>query len=212
MIFAIDFDGTIVEDRFPEIGELKPEAQRFIEELQQRGDKWILWTMRAGEKLDKAVKFLESHGLKPDAVNDNLGIMKMEWLANPNPRKVFAHVYIDDRNAGGLKFGDLNCPCDDPVALGKPYFTPAQLKIIDKCNELKQLLLEKNRKYANSALEPARIFSRANTVEQILVRIDDKLNRIKNRQDDEDEDVIMDLAGYLILLMIAKEKDGGNAE
>ena len=77
-----------------------------------------------------------------------------------------------------------------------------------KCNELLELLLAKNRKYGNSALEPCRIFSRANAVEQILVRIDDKLNRIKNRQDDEDEDVIMDLAGYLILLMIAREKKG----
>lgn len=73
-----------------------------------------------------------------------------------------------------------------------------------KCDELKNLLLEKNRKYGNSALSPIRIFSRATTIEQILVRIDDKLNRIKNRQSDEDEDVIMDLAGYLILLMIAK--------
>ena len=83
-----------------------------------------------------------------------------------------------------------------------------QEKIKNKCEELKSLLLAKNRKYGNSALEPCRIFSRANAVEQILVRIDDKLNRIKNRQDDEDEDVIMDLAGYLILLMIAREKEG----
>ncbi|MBQ9335824.1 MAG: hypothetical protein IJS14_00820 [Lentisphaeria bacterium] len=67
------------------------------------------------------------------------------------------------------------------------------------------MLLEKNRKYGDSALNPCRVFSRANAVEQILVRIDDKLNRIKNRQNDEDEDVVMDLAGYLILLMIAKE-------
>lgn len=107
MIYAIDFDGTIVEDKYPAIGELKPEAQRFIEELQRRDDKWILWTMRAGEKLDEAVKFLESHGLKPDAVNDNLEIMKLEWPNNPNPRKIFAHVYIDDRNAGGVKWPDL---------------------------------------------------------------------------------------------------------
>ena len=79
-----------------------------------------------------------------------------------------------------------------------------QKRIAFKCDELKSLLLEKNRKYGNSALHPIRIFSRATTIEQILVRIDDKLNRIRNRQSDEDEDVIMDLAGYLILLMIAK--------
>ena len=82
-----------------------------------------------------------------------------------------------------------------------------QTAIIKKCDELKALLLEKNRKYGNSALEPARIFSKASKEEQILVRIDDKLNRIKNRQQDEDEDVIMDLAGYLILLMVARGKN-----
>lgn len=77
--------------------------------------------------------------------------------------------------------------------------------IKSKCDELKAMLLEKNRKYGDSALNPCRVFSRANAVEQILVRIDDKLNRIRNRQNDEDEDVVMDLAGYLILLMIAKK-------
>ena len=87
----------------------------------------------------------------------------------------------------------------------------SQGEIAAKCEELKEMLLEKNRKYGNSALEPIRIFSRADAVEQILVRIDDKLNRIRNRQNDEDEDVIMDLAGYLILLMIAREKEKENA-
>ena len=78
-------------------------------------------------------------------------------------------------------------------------------QIATKCDELKTMLLEKNRKYGDSALNPCRVFSRANAVEQILVRIDDKLNRIRNRQNDEDEDVVMDLAGYLILLMIARK-------
>lgn len=83
-------------------------------------------------------------------------------------------------------------------------------EIEQKCDELKDILLEKNRKYGDSALNPCRIFSRADAVEQLLVRIDDKLSRIKNRQDDEDEDVVMDLAGYLILLMIAKERENLN--
>ena len=79
--------------------------------------------------------------------------------------------------------------------------------IIKKCEELKELLLEKNRKYGDSAINPCRVFSRASATEQILVRMDDKINRIKNRQNDEDEDVIKDLAGYCILYMIAKEKE-----
>ena len=81
-----------------------------------------------------------------------------------------------------------------------------QGEIESMCDNLKAMLLEKNRKYGDSALNPCRVFSRANAVEQILVRIDDKLNRIRNRQNDEDEDVVMDLAGYLILLMIAREE------
>lgn len=102
MIYAIDFDGTIVENKFPEIGEIKPEAEKLIRELQRRGDKWILYTMREGEFLSSAVEFLRSRGLLPDAVNDNLPEM-CEFYHN-NPRKIFANVYIDDHNAGGLVF------------------------------------------------------------------------------------------------------------
>lgn len=83
--------------------------------------------------------------------------------------------------------------------------TDTQMAISAMCDKLKTMLLEKNRKYGNSALSPIRVFSKADEVEQILVRMDDKLNRIKNRQNDEDEDVFMDLAGYIILLMIAKK-------
>jgi hypothetical protein len=71
-------------------------------------------------------------------------------------------------------------------------------------NEIELMLIEKNRKYGNSALEPKRIFSRASNIEQIKVRIDDKLSRISSAQNDEDEDVINDLIGYLVLLKIAK--------
>ena len=90
-----------------------------------------------------------------------------------------------------------------------PVESPEQEAISCKCHELKWMLIEKNRKYGNSALAPIRVFSNANAEEQILVRIDDKLNRIRNRQNDEDEDVIMDLAGYLILLMVARDKAKG---
>jgi hypothetical protein len=71
-------------------------------------------------------------------------------------------------------------------------------------DEIREFLLEKNRKYGDSALTPSRIFSRADSIEQIKVRIDDKINRMKNRQDDEDEDVEWDLLGYLILLRVAR--------
>jgi len=68
------------------------------------------------------------------------------------------------------------------------------------------LLVEKNRKYGDSALNPCRIFSKSDAVEQLRVRIDDKLNRIINRQADEDEDVEIDLIGYLLMMQIAKRR------
>lgn len=77
-----------------------------------------------------------------------------------------------------------------------------QIEIENTCNEIKQLLLEKNRKYGDSALNPVRIFAESDATEQLKVRIDDKLNRLKNLQEDETEDTITDLIGYLILLKI----------
>lgn len=73
------------------------------------------------------------------------------------------------------------------------------------CQELETLLVKKNQKYGDSALNPIRVFSKADSTEQILVRIDDKLNRILQGAGllATDEDVIMDLMGYLVLLKIA---------
>ncbi len=74
------------------------------------------------------------------------------------------------------------------------------------CDDIRDLLLRKNQAYGNSALEPIRVFSKANSCEQILVRIDDKLNRIKQGANFlDDEDVLQDLIGYLILLKVWKE-------
>ena len=77
------------------------------------------------------------------------------------------------------------------------------------CDNIKSLLLEKNAHYGDSALNPTRVFSRASPVEQILVRIDDKLSRIQKGSGfmGGGEDVIVDLIGYLVLLKIAIEND-----
>ena len=82
----------------------------------------------------------------------------------------------------------------------------SQIDIATTCDTLKELLLAKNRRYGDSALSPLRIFSKADVVEQIRVRIDDKLSRLANPQADEDEDVIQDLLGYLVLLQIAQKR------
>ena len=80
-----------------------------------------------------------------------------------------------------------------------------QKEIRKVCDDIAELLITKNRKYGNSALSPQRIFSKASPLEQINVRIDDKLSRIKNQQEDEDEDVEKDLVGYLVLKMVCKK-------
>lgn len=102
MIYAIDFDGTIVANAFPAIGKLNPVAENFIRSLKVRGDKWILYTMREGEYLQQALEFLAINDLSPDAANDNLP--EICGFYGNNPRKVFANIYIDDHNAGGLIF------------------------------------------------------------------------------------------------------------
>jgi len=79
-----------------------------------------------------------------------------------------------------------------------------QIDIATTCDAIKELLLEKNRKYGDSALNPVRVFSKSDHLEQIRVRLDDKLSRLRNQQDDEDEDVVNDLIGYLVLLKVAQ--------
>jgi len=76
-----------------------------------------------------------------------------------------------------------------------------------ECSALADMLVEKNRAYGNSALEPVRIFSRADVTEQIKVRIDDKLSRLA-RGSDAGEDVTLDLLGYIVLLRLARSSEG----
>lgn len=82
---------------------------------------------------------------------------------------------------------------------------PFKDQVQDILNDVHTMLLDKNEKYGNSALDPKRIFSKAESTEQIRVRIDDKLSRIQNDHEDEDEDAVMDLLGYLVLLRIAED-------
>lgn len=83
----------------------------------------------------------------------------------------------------------------------------ASANIVAECDAIKAMLLEKNTAYGNSALEPVRIFSKADSVEQIKVRIDDKISRLA-RGSEIGDDTVMDLIGYLVLLRIAKRKQG----
>ena len=72
------------------------------------------------------------------------------------------------------------------------------------CEDISDFLIEKNRKYGNSAINPVRVFSTASDVEQLNVRMDDKLSRIRTSKPEDQEDVRLDLVGYLILDMVKR--------
>jgi hypothetical protein len=75
------------------------------------------------------------------------------------------------------------------------------------CNEMAKFLVGKNRAYGNSALEPVRVFSKSDNIEQLLVRIDDKLSRFMKGTEFPGDNDIDDLIGYLVLLKVAKRND-----
>ena len=100
MKIAVDFDGTIVEARYPEIGEEKLFAFRTLKELQKKGHQLILWTSRTGKELEEAVEFCRQNGLEFYAVNKNYPEEPFdETLVS---RKIVTDLYIDDRLVGGF--------------------------------------------------------------------------------------------------------------
>lgn len=99
LVIAIDFDGTIVEHRYPLIGQIRPFAFETMKALQVKGHRLILWTHRTGQSLDEAIKFCRDHGIEFYAVNKNY---PEETWNQIDSRKILADIYIDDRNLGGL--------------------------------------------------------------------------------------------------------------
>lgn len=95
-IIAVDFDGTLCTNRWPEIGEPNNELIDYLKNRQRNGEKLILWTNRVGDRLTEAVAWCKERGLIFDAVNDNLPEIVEAFGANC--RKIFANEYIDDRN------------------------------------------------------------------------------------------------------------------
>jgi len=118
MIIAVDFDGTIVEHRFPLIGRVRPFAFETLLELQKKKYKLILWTHRSGRQLEEAVAFCRENGLTFYAINKNYPEEK--WFEHDS-RKIVADLYIDDRNLGGIpSWGEIYqmiCPEETAVSL-----------------------------------------------------------------------------------------------
>ena len=96
---AVDFDGTIVEHAYPEIGKEKLFAFSTLKELDKMGARLILWTFRSGKELDDAVEFCRKNGIEFYAVNKNY---PEEVYDGSISRKIDADLYIDDKNIGGF--------------------------------------------------------------------------------------------------------------
>ncbi|MDR1876046.1 MAG: hypothetical protein LBQ84_00320 [Flavobacteriaceae bacterium] len=99
-IIAIDFDGTIVEDKYPEIGRPLIFAFDTMRKLQGRGYRLVLWTYRQGKRLDEAVEFCKKNGIEFYAVNASFEGEVFE--IESQSRKIHADYFIDDRNLGGF--------------------------------------------------------------------------------------------------------------
>ncbi|MCE8849985.1 hypothetical protein K0F00_15640 [Bacteroides fragilis] len=100
MTIAVDFDGTIVEHRYPKIGEEIPFATETLKILAQERHKLILWTVREGELLEEAIEWCRQRGVFFYSVNKDYP--EKEKSHNGFSRKLKADLFIDDRNLGGL--------------------------------------------------------------------------------------------------------------
>ena len=98
-VLAIDFDGTIVDDKYPAIGKPKLFAFETLKKLQEEGFTLILWTYRSGRSLKEAVEFCRQEGIEFYAVNKSY---KEENYSENISRKINADIFIDDRNIGGF--------------------------------------------------------------------------------------------------------------
>ena len=101
MTIAVDFDGTIVEHRYPEIGRELPFATQTLKMLMNDRHKLILWSVREGKLLEDAVEWCRKRGVEFYAVNKDYPEEDLTKSQNFS-RKIKADVWIDDRNIGGL--------------------------------------------------------------------------------------------------------------
>ena len=105
MKIAVDFDGTIVEHKYPEIGKVRPFAFQTLKMLQEKGHLLVLWTYRSGIYLDEAVEFCRKNGFEFYAINSDY---PEEMYDGSKSRKIDCDYYIDDRNIGGLpEWGEI---------------------------------------------------------------------------------------------------------
>jgi len=137
MVIAVDFDGTIVEHAYPEIGKPIPFALAVLKKLQQEEHHTLLlWTVREGDLLQEAVDYCSKNGLEFDAVNKNYP----EEEEGVEARKLIADVYIDDKNIGGLpEWGTIY----NTIVSGSIYFQDIDDYVSDNKPQKKKNLFTK---------------------------------------------------------------------
>lgn len=96
IIVAVDFDGILCQDKFPEIGKPNYGVVSFVRRLQDSGIETILWTSRVDDRLAEAIAWCEDRGLHFTSINDNTPSNKEQY--GTNPRKIYADIYMDDRS------------------------------------------------------------------------------------------------------------------
>lgn len=99
-IISIDYDDTIVYADYPNIGAIKPHAREVINNLYNQGHTIIIWTCRSGEHETMAADYLRSLGVKFHHINENHPDNIAQY--DSDSRKIFADIYIDDKQLGGL--------------------------------------------------------------------------------------------------------------
>lgn len=105
MVIAVDFDGTIVHDRYPGIGEPRAGAIETLKKLRKEGYQLILWTCRTGKHLAAAVAWCAERGVRFDAINESLRC-RIVMYNGSDPRKIGADLYIDDRGLSDIPSWD----------------------------------------------------------------------------------------------------------
>lgn len=200
--WLLDEDDRFLTSEKAQGPRVQPTPERIAAMIEEGKEVWV-----DADKAREAGQGWDLGYNKPDGDND----MKIKFVDDPTP-------YIDAEQLKESTRKAVLTPIDQTLFERKarefqeehPVFRPRERTtaddITDVCNDIRDMLLAKNRKYGDSALDPVRVFSRATPVEQILVRLDDKLSRLRSAQADEDEDVVDDLIGYLVLLKIARSR------
>jgi hypothetical protein len=177
--------------------------------VEAKGQQWLAGLLEMTDIPPANVLDLEGEIAAKDMEIDNLKTRIAELLGqnrNLEQERFNLSVQVEKLNASVVAAAK-----DDLAKAGKNLFfagsvpfdpdNDAQLAIIRACEELCAMLIKKNQSYGNSAFDPLRLFSKASPREQLLVRIDDKLSRLVYGSDFPGDDTIVDLAGYLVLLL-----------